>query len=173
MELNPTEKMILELLRENSRRSLTEIGAIVGLSRPTVRHHMDKLVRKNVIRRFTIEIDHQHDAMPHGVRALFDVRLRRNVCGKVFMSISHWSELVSCWSTSGSNDMRVLVEAADQSIVEGLRDRLARHPEVDSLTTTMILKTWCERISGIHECTPEDYVISRRKQQGGHVRHRA
>lgn len=162
MRLSPTDKMILQLLRENGRRSLTEIGAIVGLSRPTVRHHVDKLVREKVIRRFTIEIDTHDEDRPSGVRAMFDVRLRRNVCGKVYASIANWSELVSCWSTSGSVDMRVLVEAADQSILESLRDRLARHPEVASLTTTMILKTWCERISGIHETAPEEYVITRK-----------
>lgn len=161
MRLTPTDKMILQLLRENARRSLTEIGHLVGLSRPTVRHHVDKLVREKIIRRFTIEIEQNHENRPSGVRAMFDIRLKRNVCGKVFASVSHWSELVSCWSTSGSTDMRVLVEAADQGIVEDLRDRLARHPEVASLTTTMILKTWCERISGIHETAPEGYVITR------------
>lgn len=161
MRLSPTDRMILELLRENGRRSLTEIAHIVGLSRPTVRHHVDKLVRKNVIRRFTVEIDNTDDSRPSGVRAMFDVRLKRNVCGKVFASISGWSELVSCWSTSGSTDMRVLVEASDQSIIEDLRDRLSRHPEVATLTTTMILKTWCERISGIYEKAPEGYVITR------------
>ncbi len=161
MRLSPTDKMILQLLRENARRSLTEIAALVGLSRPTVRHHVDKLVREKVIRRFTIEIDSQDESRPQGVRAIFELRLKRNVCGKVYASISHWSELVSCWSTSGSVDMRVLVEAADQTILEDLRDRLARHPEVASLTTTMVLKTWCERISGIHETAPEGYVITR------------
>ncbi len=161
MRLSPTDRMILELLRENSRRSLTEIAAIVGLSRPTVRHHVDKLVRGNVIRRFTVEIEPTHASRAGGVRAMFDVRLRRNVCGKVFASISGWSELVSAWSTSGSTDMRVLVEAADQTIIENLRDRLARHPEVASLSTAMVLKTWCERISGIHETAPEGYVITR------------
>lgn len=161
MKVSPTEKMILQLLRENGRRSLTEIAAIVGLSRPTVRYHVDKMVRENVIRRFTIEIDNTGESRPTGVRAMFDVRLRRNVCGKIYASISHWSELVSCWSTSGSTDMRVLVEAVDQTMIEDLRDRLARHPEVASLTTTMILKTWCERISGIYETAPEGYVITR------------
>ncbi len=162
MRLTQTDKMILELLREDGRRSLTEIAAVVGLSRPTVRHHVDKLVREKVIRRFTVDIDAPVDARPSGIRAMFDVRLRRNVCGTVFASMSNWSELVSCWSTSGSTDMRVLVEAADQSIIEELRDRLARHPEVASLTTTMILKTWCERISGIEERAPEEYLITRR-----------
>lgn len=161
MKLGPTDRMILQLLRENARRSLTEISQLVGVSRPTVRHHVDRLVREKIIRRFTIEIDQSEDDRPSGVRAIFEVRLRRNVCGKVFASISHWSELVSCWSTSGSIDMRVLVEAADQTMIEDLRDRLARHPEVASLTTTMVLKTWCERISGIKETVPEGYVISR------------
>lgn len=143
---------------------MTEIAAIVGLSRPTVRHHVDKLVEAKVIRRFTIDIETQDDSRPAGVRAMFDVRLRRNVCGKVYASLAGWSELVSCWSLSGSVDMRVLVEAADQSIIESLRDRLARHPEVASLTTTLVLKTWCERISGIHETAPEEYVITRKGQ---------
>lgn len=164
MRLTPTDRMILELLRENGRRSLTEIAAQVGLSRPTVRHHVDKLVEARVIRRFTIEIDRADEGRPSGVRAMFDLRLRRNVCGMVFSSIAHWAELVSAWSTSGSTDMRVLVEAADQTIIEDLRDRLARHPEVASLTTTMVLKTWCERISGIHETAPEGYVITRTKE---------
>lgn len=164
MKLSPTDKIILQLLRENARRSLTEIGHLVGISRPTVRHHIDKLVREKVIRRFTIEIEQGLESRPSGVRAIFEVRLRRNVCGKVFASISHWSELVSCWSTSGSVDMRVLVEAADQGIIEDLRDRLARHPEVASLTTTMVLKTWCERISGIHEIAPEGYVITKQRE---------
>jgi len=162
MRLSPTDKMILQLLRENARRSLTEVAAIVGLSRPTVRHHVDKLIRQRIIRRFTIDIETTADMRPSGVRAMFELRLRRNVCGKVYASISNWSERVSCWSTSGSIDMRVLVEAADQSIIEDLRDRLARHPEVASLTTTMVLKTWCERISGINETAPEDYVITKR-----------
>ena len=162
MRLSPVDKMILQLLREDGRRTVTEIAALVGLSRPTVRHHMDKLIEGGVIRRFTIEIATPTDERPTGVRAIFDLRLRRNVCGIVFSSISHWKELVSAWSTSGSTDMRVLVEAADQSIIEDLRDRLARHPEVASLTTTMVLKTWCERISGIQETAPEEYVITRK-----------
>jgi Lrp/AsnC family leucine-responsive transcriptional regulator len=57
--------------------------------------------------------------------------------------------------------MRILIEAADQSQVEQLRDRLARHPEVASLVTTFVLKTWCERISGIHESAPQGYTITR------------
>ena len=158
--VSATGRMILELLRENSRASVSEIAAEVGVSRTTVTYHIDRLVESGYIRRFTIDIDPDVDTRPTGVRAMFDVRLHRKICGIVFSSISSWKEVVSVWSTSGSVDRRILIEAADQSIVEELRDRLARHPEVASLTTTMVLKTWCERISGIHETAPEGYVIT-------------
>lgn len=154
--------MIIELLRENARRSLTEIASLVGISRPTVNAHIDRLLTAGIITRFTIDVRMPEELRPSGVRAMFDVRLRRNVCGMVYSSISHWSELVSAWSTTGSVDMKVLVEAADQRMIEELRNRLARHPEVATLVTTMILKTWCERISGIHEIAPESYHITRK-----------
>jgi Lrp/AsnC family leucine-responsive transcriptional regulator len=156
-----TGRMILELLRENSRATVSEIAATVGVSRTTVSYHIQQFVERGYIRRFTIDIDPDVDIRPSGVRAMFDIRLRRKTCVTIFASVSKWKEVVSAWSTSGSIDMRILIEAADQSIVEELRDRLARHPEVASLTTTMVLKTWCERISGIHETAPEGYRILR------------
>lgn len=161
-KLDWKDRMILELLRENARRSLTEIASLVGVSRPTVSAHIDRLLSDGIIARFTVDVRTPEELRPAGVRAMFDVRLRRNVCGKVFSSISHWNELVSAWSTTGSVDMKVLVEAADQRTIEELRNRLARHPEVATLVTTMILKTWCERISGIHEVAPEEYQITRK-----------
>jgi len=151
MKLSPADRLILELLRENSRRSLTEIAAIIGLSRPTVKYHLDKLIGAKVIRRFTIEIDGTDTARSTSVRAMFDIHLKRNACGVVYASIAHWSELVSAWSVSGAVDMRILLEAANQTIIEELRDRLARHPDVISITTSMLLKTWCEQISGVEK----------------------
>ena len=163
--LSATARMILEILRENSRASLSEIAATMNISRTTVSYHLDRLVEQGVIRRFTIDIHPDLDVRPSGIRALFDLQLRRNVCGIVFAFISDWKELVSAWSTSGSTDMRILVEAADQILIESLRDRLARHPEVASLTTTMVLKTWCERISGVHETTAKYFSFNKETQQ--------
>jgi Lrp/AsnC family transcriptional regulator, leucine-responsive regulatory protein len=164
MLLCATSRLILELLRENSRSTISEIATTVGVSRPTVSYHIEQLQKKGFIRRFTIDINPNADLRPAGVRAMFDLRLRRSVCGIIFAFVTDWKEVVSAWSTSGSIDMKILIEAADQQTIETLRDRLARHPEVVSLTTTMILKTWCERISGIYETAPEGYLISRKRE---------
>lgn len=147
MRLSPTERMILDLLREDSRRSFTEIAAIVGLSRPTVKYYVSKLLEKKIIRRFTIDIDSTEIAPTMPVSAMFDVQLKRNACSAVYASIKHWNGLVSVWSISGAVDMRVLAQAANQIAIEDMRNRLARHPDVVSITTSIILNTWCERIN--------------------------
>ncbi len=144
MPLSPTDTLILELLRENARRSLTEIADIVGLSRPTVKYHIDKLIEAKVISRFTIDVAPAHAASVTTTRAMFDLKLKRNSCAAVHSSIRHWSEIVSCWSLTGDTDMRILLETTHPERLEELRDRLSRHPTVLEVTTSIILKSWWE-----------------------------
>lgn len=48
---------IVELLAEDSRRALADIGAQVGLSASSVNERMRRLVAQGVIRRFTVDMD--------------------------------------------------------------------------------------------------------------------
>jgi len=142
--LSPTSRMVLEMLREDSRRTATEIAQELGVSRTTIAYHISRLTRDGTIRRFTIDVDPAALAQKYGVRAMFDVVLSRGSCLNLYPAISHWKELVSCWSTSGSVDMRILVEAPSHARIEELRERLGRHPNVGNLTTSFILRTFEE-----------------------------
>jgi len=71
--------------------------------------------------------------------------LNRAVCRSVYAAISGWPELIGCWSIAGDLDMIVLVAAMSNREVERLRDKLARHPEVKTLTTLTILREWTDR----------------------------
>ena len=141
-ELSPTSRLVLGLLREDSRKTATEIAHELGLSRTTVAYHIAKLTRDGIIRRFTVDVDPAATSLPHGVRAMFDVVLSRGSCMNLYPAIASWKELVSCWSTSGSVDMRILVEAATHRRIEELRERLGRHPNVANLTTSFVLRTF-------------------------------
>jgi Lrp/AsnC family transcriptional regulator, leucine-responsive regulatory protein len=145
-QLSPTSRMVLELLRQDSRRTATEIAVELGVSRTTVAYHIARLTRDGTIRRFTIDVDPAATSEPYLVRAMFDVVLSRGSCLNIYPVIAHWKELVSCWSTSGSVDMRILVEAASHRRIDELRDRLGRHPNVGNLTTSFILRTFEDRL---------------------------
>lgn len=142
--LKGTDRQLLALLRQNARRTISEMAAILGVSRTTVKERMDRLVSSGRIEQFTIRVAE----LPHGqtgIRAFFHLQLHRPVCPVVYRFIEGWPELVGCWSISGEIDMTVLVDCPNHCEIERLRDRLACHPEVRRLTTSVVLRQWRSR----------------------------
>jgi Lrp/AsnC family transcriptional regulator, leucine-responsive regulatory protein len=145
MRLTSADRTILGLLQQNARRSITEIAAATNISRTTVKERIDKMCDQGVIRRFTLELAETKRDEPSCGSAFFQLRLKRPVCRIVHASIAGWPELLGCWSISGELDMVVLISAVSNQEIERLRDKLARHPEVRTLTTLTILREWTNR----------------------------
>ncbi len=55
MKLDDKDRIILSLLKKNSRESNTNIAKYVGLTEGAVRSRINKLVENKIIERFTIE----------------------------------------------------------------------------------------------------------------------
>ncbi len=57
--MDAIDREIIEILAEDARRSLTDIGAAVELSPSAVNERIRRLVANGVIRNFTLEVDHR------------------------------------------------------------------------------------------------------------------
>lgn len=57
VNLNYNESKILRLLKEDSRRSASEIAELTGLNRNTVSRIISTLLERGIIRNFTVNID--------------------------------------------------------------------------------------------------------------------
>lgn len=145
LRLTATDRVILGLLQQDAWRTISEIAAVTGVSRATVKDRIDTMRERGVIKKFTIEIAEPHRREPACGSAFFQLRLKRPVCRIVFASINGWPELLGCWSISGELDMVVLIGATSNAEIERLRDKLARHPEVKTLTTLTILREWTNK----------------------------
>uniref|UniRef100_UPI003BABBB8B Lrp/AsnC family transcriptional regulator n=1 Tax=Stappia sp. TaxID=1870903 RepID=UPI003BABBB8B len=148
--LSPMDRKLIRLLEEDSRRSYTELAAILGVSRMTVKNRVDRLVDRGVIETFTIKLA---DTGPSGptqpaATAFFHLKLKRPFCKTVYETIEAWPEVLGAWSIAGETDMTLLVSCASDGTLEELRDRLARHPEVQALSTAMVLRQWRHRTDG-------------------------
>ncbi len=55
--MDNTDRKILELIQENSKRSLTDLATEVGLSAPSVNERIKKLEKSGVINRYTAVLD--------------------------------------------------------------------------------------------------------------------
>jgi len=141
-QLSGRDRQLLALLRQNARRTISDMAAVLGVSRTSVKERMDRLVSSGIIRQFTVRLAEAPAERAAGVRAFFHLQLNRPVCPIVYGFVEGWPELVGCWSVSGEIDMILLVDCARPEEIERLRDRLARHPEVRRLTTSLALRQW-------------------------------
>ena len=141
-ELGDLERRLIALLRQDSRRTYSELAGLLQVSRPTVTERIERLVERGIIRRFTIELA-EGESEPEGLTAFFHLQLRGPLCRAVYRSMTGWPALLGCWSIAGSTDMTVLVRCTGQEELEFLRDRLARHPDVKTLWTELCLRQWC------------------------------
>lgn len=144
MRLTDTDRAIIGLLRLDSRRTVSEIAARIGVSRTTVKDRIDLLRERGVIRGFTIDVAETGVPDTHA-RGFFQLRLNRPVCKLVHASIAAWPELLGFWSLAGELDALVLVAAPSATDIDELRERLGRHPEVKALTTLVVLREWTNR----------------------------
>lgn len=55
--MDETDRKIIELLAEDSRRALADIGAVVGLAPSSVNERIRRLTASGAIRRFTVDTD--------------------------------------------------------------------------------------------------------------------
>jgi Lrp/AsnC family transcriptional regulator, leucine-responsive regulatory protein len=141
--LSEFERELVKLLAENSRRSVTELSLRLKSSRPKTRGAIEALHHKGVIKRFTVELDQIDKADVSGVRAFFVVKLRSPKCKALFATIRNWPEVIDAWSLSSPNvDMQIQVQARSHQDLERLRDKVATHPVVENMWTTVILKDW-------------------------------
>jgi len=144
--LSGLDRRLLGLLRQDSRRTYSDLASTLKVSRTTVKDRIDRMRERGIVTRFTIELSSAYTEPSNGLLAFFHMQLRRPTCRIVFESISGWPELIGCWSIAGNTDMTVFVTASTDDELEALRDRLARHPEVKTLSTELCLRQWAHRI---------------------------
>ena len=59
MKFDDKDKLILELLRKNSRMTNTELSKHLGMTEGAIRSRIKRLVEAGIIRKFTIEASNQ------------------------------------------------------------------------------------------------------------------
>lgn len=92
-KLDKTDLRILEILRKDSRTSITEIAGKVGVTRPTVTSRIEKMEEDGVIEGYTVELGDELTRGETTVYVLFDVEnpeevsaelLQREEVGEVY-----------------------------------------------------------------------------------------
>lgn len=135
MRLDDKDIKLLELLREDARLPLKTLAAKIGLARSSVRDRLARLEREGIIRGYRAEI-----AAPlPGVAAYLFIRLKRTPALDLVAALRDLPEVRACVSLTGDVDLLVELAAGGTDQINAARDRIAGHPAVADLTTSIVL----------------------------------
>ncbi len=139
-ELDATDLEIVELLREDARRTLADVGERVSLSAPAVKRRVDRLERDGVILGYTALVDHALLGRP--LQAFTELRFAGNLPVDQIAGIAAGiPEVQTIFTTAGDPDALAWIRVRDVDDLKRVIDLLRRSGRVTGTKTLMVLGT--------------------------------
>ena len=141
--LDPTDRALLALLRDDARTPTAELARKLKLSRTTVQSRMERLQRQRVISGFTITVPDELEAGL--VRAHVLITLAPKRSGAIEVALRKIAEVRVLHSVSGPFDLIAVVAAASIGELDALIDRIGGLDGVERTTSAIVLSTRIQR----------------------------
>jgi DNA-binding Lrp family transcriptional regulator len=146
--LDGTDRKILALLRENSRRTLADIGGQVSLSVAAVKRRVERLERDGVIKGYTARID--TSMLGDAIEVLMEVYCAdRTSPGDIHHTFEHLDEVVTASTVGGEADVLVRLRVDGVKHLEEVVEQVRRDPNVVRTRTMLVLSTFIDRSAEI------------------------
>jgi Lrp/AsnC family transcriptional regulator, leucine-responsive regulatory protein len=139
-ELDATDLEIIELLRQDARRTLADVAERVSLSAPAVKRRVDRLEREEVITGYTVLVDHAMLGRP--LQAFTELRFAGNLPVDEIAGIADdIPEVQTIFTTAGDPDALAWIRVRDVEDLKRVIDLLRRSGRVTGTKTLMVLGT--------------------------------
>jgi DNA-binding Lrp family transcriptional regulator len=138
MKLDSSDLKLIELLKSDSRASVTSLAEEMGIARVTAHDRMVRLQREGIIRRFTVDIDAK--AWGYDLRAFIFARCERGNVDRreVAQRMCELPYVVRCNVIAGDWDLLVeVVSPSMDSLGDAILDELSKVGGIAS-TQTMV-----------------------------------
>lgn len=135
--IDSTDRELLKLLKHNSRASVTELAATLGVSRVTLKSRMAALRTDGIIRRFTVEVADLSDQDP--IRAVSLLELRLAKVEKVHRDLKRMPEFTSLYTTNGKWAVVAHSETKNLTDFDQLLQRMGKLDGVANVETCLLL----------------------------------
>jgi len=133
-----TDLEILQLLREDARRTLADIGNHVSMSAVAVRRRIDRLEMNGVIRGYSVDVDLSQ--LGWGFQAFVELRFAGSAGTDEIIQIgANQPEVQGVFTVAGDPDALVWLYARDIDHLKLAIDRLRTSGHVTGTKTMVVL----------------------------------
>jgi len=140
VQLDKIDVQIIEMLQSDGRAMYKDIAQKAGVSLPTIRSRIQRLVEFGVIKKFTVIVD--PDKIFGKVRAIMLLQVDPSNVGEAMAKLASIREIREVYSTAGSSPLILKIEARDlDELGQLVSNRLAQVRGVTGLSSLVITKT--------------------------------
>ncbi|MGV9103926.1 MAG: Lrp/AsnC family transcriptional regulator [Candidatus Thorarchaeota archaeon] len=139
MELDDIDRTIIEMLKEDGRRSYSEIAEHVDRTEVTVRRRVNNLLEEGVIRCFTIDVDPLK--IGRRIRAIIRVKLNMKEASAIAEEVKHFKEVTDAYILDGSCGLMLKIVLDNLTeLRKFLEDEFGSLPGVGEVETCIVLE---------------------------------
>lgn len=136
-DLDPVDRRLIALLRQDARAPITTLAAELGLARATVSTRLDRLRETGAIRRFTVELD--APGADDLVRAIMLIELQGPKSRGVAVRMRKMVQVVDLHTTNGAWDLVARIEAGSLAEFDQVLNDIREIPGVLNSETCLLL----------------------------------
>jgi Lrp/AsnC family leucine-responsive transcriptional regulator len=150
--LDETDRQILELLREDARRTVADIAKCVNLSPAPVKRRIDRLQQSGVIAGYTVVLDHA--MIGPSLEAFTELRFAGDAdIDEILAAVEEIPEIQEVFTMAGDPDALLSIRVDDVEHLREVVNRLRRTGRVTGTKTLMVLDHWSRRPSASSSIT--------------------
>ena len=141
--IDPTDRDLITLLREDARTPTAELARKLKLSRTTVQSRIERLERRGVIAGYSVKLSDEYEQGL--VKAHILVTALPKLAPRVEAELRRILEVRTLHSVSGSTDLIAIVVAPSVKQLDVLIDQIGALDGVERTQTSVILSTRIDR----------------------------
>lgn len=140
-DIDDIDHRLLGLLRQDGRRTYSEMAPLVGLSVAAVKRRVDRMRETGLITGFSVQIDHAQ--LGWGIEAFTELRYTgRTRVSDIVASTSKIPEVQAVYGTAGDPDALIHLRVRDVAHLRDVIDTLRAAGTVTGTKTLMVLGSW-------------------------------
>ena len=147
MQLEQTDKKILNIIVDNSRLSLRRIAKKADVSVATVMHHIKKLEKEGIIKKYTTKLD--YEKIGYDVEVIIEIRISKGKLFEVERKIAMHPNVFAVYDITGAFDSLVLARFPTRRQMDHFLKKLQTYDFVERTETKLILNTIKDENIGI------------------------
>jgi DNA-binding Lrp family transcriptional regulator len=128
---------LIQLLQENSRRSVSELAKLLGLSRATIQQAMERLERTGIIQGYTIKLNPKHQQQR--VSAYVMISAVSQKTPDIIRKIQKLRQLDMLCTISGQYDLMAMVTETTTEALDHAIDAIAALDGVEKTLSHIVL----------------------------------